>query len=213
MIRLALSASLIALAACAEAPEAPPPQTPDVPAQTADTLTIAPPPAEPAPPLPPVQRITDEFEVRLLEDGDVWLAGQPTEAGLRMAAAEGVTTVINLRPPGEASVEELGFDPEALAAELGITLVNVPVNGRDYPFTPERLAEMTAALDAADGKTLIHCRSGGRVGGIYAAYLSQKEGVDVDAVLDRLAPAYGFSETGRMSTREMANAFLTPSAP
>ena len=54
-----------------------------------------------------------------------WLAtaGQPSEAQLRAAAANGVTTVIDLRDP----MEPRPFDEPALMAELGINYVNVPI--------------------------------------------------------------------------------------
>lgn len=99
-------------------------------------------------------------------------AGQPTEAQLRAAAAEGFTTVINLVPPG--SVNELP-DEAGLIEELGLAYIHIPVDW-NRP-TDADFAAFVAALDRlAGGKLLIHCAANYRVTAFYGLYAQKRLG-------------------------------------
>src|SRR5262249_9865311 len=66
--------------------------------------------------------------------GPAYVAGQPTEAALREMAAQGVKTVINLRTQREMdNRQQVPYDEAAVAKELGITYVNIPLGGQDTP--------------------------------------------------------------------------------
>ena len=66
---------------------------------------------------------------------DLFITGQPTEAGLREMQKRGVTTVVNLRTPPELA--RIGFDEPALIQQLEMTYVYLPVRGdTTYPYSP-----------------------------------------------------------------------------
>lgn len=119
---------------------------------------------EPAPTAEPpggVEPVPEaEFQGGLHQDGVVWLAGQPSEAGLRWAAAQGARLVITLRTLEEIG-QEVGYDEEGVARELGLAFLHVPVSGPDK-IAEADAARITAALEAAGGPVLLHCRSGAR---------------------------------------------------
>jgi protein tyrosine phosphatase (PTP) superfamily phosphohydrolase (DUF442 family) len=76
---------------------------------------------------------------------DLFIAGQPTEKALRDLRAKGVTTIVNLRMPEEMA--KVGFDEAALAKELGIKYVYIPMRGTPAnPYGPKELDTFTAAM-------------------------------------------------------------------
>ena len=79
---------------------------------------------------------TGLFQAKFVSVGDdMFIGGQPTEKALRELRARGVTTVVNLRMPAEMA--RVGFDEAALAHELGMRYVNIPVSGTaDNPYRP-----------------------------------------------------------------------------
>jgi len=113
---------------------------------------------------------------------DLFIAGQPTERGLRELKAEGVTTVVNLRTPEE--MQRIGFDEPALARELGMKYVALPVRGNtEYPYSPATVTRFGDALRGANGKVLLHCTVAWRASHLWAAYLIRERGVSVDSAL------------------------------
>ena len=92
--------------------------------------------------------------------------GQPTEAQLQAAAAEGVQTVINLATinPRYSLVDEAGS-----VAELGMTYVHIPVEWE----SPQKadFAAFEAAMQVAEKeKTLVHCAANYRVTAFVSLY-------------------------------------------
>jgi len=125
----------------------------------------------------PVQ-ITDRPGVsNLYADGPVYVASQPSAEALRAFAEEGVELVVNFRTDGE--MDQLDFDEAKLVADAGMDYVHIPIGGANR-YTPEALAEFAEAMEAHDGKTLLHCRSGGRVTNFYVAYLVKHRGYDLN---------------------------------
>ncbi len=116
--------------------------------------------------------------------------GQPTIEDLKKMAEEGVTLVINLRTDGE--FEE--FNEQKAVTELGMRYLHIPVNGAKG--VDKSNAELLhRALNSATGKTLLHCASSNRVGGLLAAraYLYQ----DFSA-----ADAFSLGKKGGMKSTE-----------
>lgn len=114
---------------------------------------------------------------------DLFIAGQPTERGLREMKRLGVTTIISLRMPQE--MERMGFDEPKLIAELGMKYVPIPTRGGDgeQSYSPQTLRKFAEAMKAAEGKVLLHCTIARRASHIWAAYLIQEHGVaDADAL-------------------------------
>jgi uncharacterized protein (TIGR01244 family) len=113
---------------------------------------------------------------------DMFIAGQPTERALRELRAKGVTTIVNLRMPAEMSAS--GFDEAALAIDLGIRYVHIPMNGTaDNPYGPQQLDEFTTAMASADGKVLLHCAIAWRASHLWAAYLIRERNMSPAAVV------------------------------
>src|ERR1043165_4979417 len=98
---------------------------------------------------------TGLFQAKFVSVGDdMFIAGQPTEKALRDLRAKGVTTIVNLRMPNEMT--RVGFDEAALAKELGIKYVHIPMRGSpENPYGPKELDAFAAAMSSADGKVLL----------------------------------------------------------
>lgn len=91
-------------------------------------------------------------------------AGQPSEAQLQAASDNGVRTVVNLRPAGEFK----DYDEAALAADLGLRYVHIPVAGPE-DLTTENAEHLHRALAREDDRpVIVHCGSGNRVGALVA---------------------------------------------
>lgn len=110
------------------------------------------------------------FQAKFASVGDdMFIGGQPTEKALRDLRAKGVTTIVNLRMPEE--MKKVGFDEAALAKELGIRYLHIPMRGtKENPYGPKELDAFTAAMDSADGKVLLHCTVAWRASHLWAAY-------------------------------------------
>lgn len=111
--------------------------------------------------------------------GEVLNAAQPDEKALRALASQGVKTVINLRTPQEmAQVKRGGFDEEAVAKELGMAYISIPIQAA-ADFSPANLERVAQALEGAQGRVLLHCQSAMRSTPMLVAYLVKYQGVPV----------------------------------
>jgi uncharacterized protein (TIGR01244 family) len=126
---------------------------------------------------------TGLFQEKFVSVGDdMFIAGQPTQKALRELKAEGVTTVVNLRMPEEMA--RVGYDEAALAKELGLNYVYIPMRGTaENPYGPKQLDTFAAALASADGKVLLHCTVAWRASHLWAAYLIRERNVPVATAL------------------------------
>jgi uncharacterized protein (TIGR01244 family) len=164
---------------------------------------------------PVILDTTGLFQARFARVGaDVFIAGQPTERGLRELKAQGVTTVVNLRTPPEMT-RNVGFDEAKLVAELGMRYVYLPVRGdADYPYSPATLTKFAEAVSTANGKVLLHCTIAWRASHLWAAYLIKERGIPVDAALAN-ARAVNLMDDHRMgrSGRQPVEDFLDRALP
>lgn len=108
-------------------------------------------------------------------------AGQPTEDDLRAASEAGFRTVINLRTKGERG-ELVG--EEARVKDLGMRYVSIPIRGVEglTPGNARRLAD--ALRDPERLPAIVHCRSGNRVGALFALKAYYIDGKDADEALE-----------------------------
>ncbi len=105
-------------------------------------------------------------------------AGQPDEAALKVFAASGYTTVIDLR----TAAEDHGIDEPTVIEELGMEYVRLPIAELSaINFNNARILD--TLIDAAAGPVLIHCASGNRVGALLALRESLN-GADDEAALE-----------------------------
>lgn len=128
---------------------------------------------------------TGMFQDKFASVGDdMFIGGQPTEKALRELRANGVTTIVNLRMPEEMA--RVGFDEAALAKDLGIKYVHIPMRGSaDNPYGPKQLDAFAAVMASADGKVLLHCTIAWRASHLWAAYLIRERGVPVATALSQ----------------------------
>jgi protein tyrosine phosphatase (PTP) superfamily phosphohydrolase (DUF442 family) len=165
-------------------------------------------------PSPELLDTTGLFNSRFAKVGDdLFIAGQPTERGLRELKARGVTTIVNLRTPPEMA--RIGFDEAALAAQLGMAYVYLPVRGDTaMPYSPETVAKFAKVMESTtSGKVALHCTVAWRASHLWAAYLIKNRGIDVPTALAN-ARAINLMDDMRMSTgRQPVEEFLNQDLP
>lgn len=148
-----LAASLVAAALPARAAE--PPVPPSIAPETAVTPSLA------RQPLP-----------------RVYSAGQPEPGEWAAIAAQGVTTVVDLRPDAERP----GRDEAAEVRAAGLDYRQVPVAG-PQGLTPDAAHALWQAIEAAPGKVLVHCASGNRAGALLAIAAAREGGMAPEQAL------------------------------
>ena len=108
---------------------------------------------------------TGMFQAKFVSVGDdMFIGGQPTEKALRDLRAKGVTTVVNLRMPEEMA--QVGFDEAALAKELGMKYVHIPMRGTaDESVRAEGARHLRGGdgVGGWQGAPALHRSRGGRV--------------------------------------------------
>jgi uncharacterized protein (TIGR01244 family) len=136
-------------------------------------------------PNPVVLDTTGLFQEKFVSVGDdMFIAGQPTEKAIRELKAKGVTTIVNLRMPEEMA--QVGFDEAALAKELGIKYVHIPMRGTpENPYGPKQLDTFAETMASADGKVLLHCTVAWRASHLWAAYLIHDRNMPVATALSQ----------------------------
>jgi uncharacterized protein (TIGR01244 family) len=92
------------------------------------------------------------------------VSAQPSAEALVKLPASGVRTVINLRPASE--VPEL--DEKSVVEKAGMKYLSLPIAGA-AGLTRENVTAFDRLMaDAGEGKVLMHCASGNRVGAMMA---------------------------------------------
>lgn len=103
--------------------------------------------------------------------------GQPTDEQYKQAAEAGYKTVVNLRPTTEAGAANI----EATVKALGMSYIHIPIsNAAD--LTKENASLLAAALKA-DNNAIVHCKSGNRVGALFALKEHFVDGLSSDEAL------------------------------
>jgi protein tyrosine phosphatase (PTP) superfamily phosphohydrolase (DUF442 family) len=96
-------------------------------------------------------------------DDRLWRGGEPSDEGYRSLAANGVTTIVDLR--ASTSDAEL----EGVRA-LGFEVVHLPLEDGQAPG-PELVHDLMAVVEDSPGRVFLHCQAGvGRTGSVVAAY-------------------------------------------
>jgi sulfide:quinone oxidoreductase len=90
----------------------------------------------------------------------VYVSGQLFEHDIRLAAKQGVRSIMNNRPDGESMGQPLSADLAKTAEDLGMTFLHFPVDPRS--ITEQDVQEFAKACDELERPLLIFCRSGAR---------------------------------------------------
>lgn len=98
-------------------------------------------------------------DFRKLSDS-VLASPQLTLADVETARSDGVKTIINNRPEGEAADQTPGPLIEAAARKAGMGYVSIPI--RPGQFTEAQVQAMADTLSRAEGTVLAYCRTGTR---------------------------------------------------
>lgn len=130
--------------------------------------------------LSPLVSAQDRPDSIVSSHGEIWMAGQPTAEDLADWQSAGVTAVINLRPASE--MENVEFNESGVAAELGLTYINIPMPREAY--TPETISLISNALGNTNGQVVIHCTIGWRASHSYAAFLIENENMTPQDVIE-----------------------------
>lgn len=110
--------------------------------------------------------------------GGVFLASQPGKEDFKIAAENGIKTVLNLREP-----DELDFDESKLLNELGIEYHNIPFKSAKT-LTDKTFDESRKLLnDAKKRPMIVHCSSANRVAAIWLAHRVLDGGLPYDDAL------------------------------
>lgn len=98
-------------------------------------------------------------------DDHLWRGAAPTAEGYRALAAQGATTVVDLRA-------EDGIDDDlAVARGLGMNVVRIPMRDGQTP-TRDEVARFLEVVQSSPGKVFVHCGAGvGRTGTMVGSYV------------------------------------------
>ena len=108
----------------------------------------------------------------------LYTGGQPPAAAWNTIVAQGVRTVVNLRPDAEVGVR----DEAAEVRAAGMAYRQIPVAGA-ADITVENASRLWALLAATSGPKLVHCSSGNRVGALLAIGAATQGGMDTEAAI------------------------------
>jgi uncharacterized protein (TIGR01244 family) len=128
----------------------------------------------------------------------VTTTGQPSATALSAAAAAGYKTVIDLRAPNE----DRGLDEKATVEGLGMSYVNLPVDGAGG-VSYANASALDKLLAEAPKPVLLHCASSNRVGALLALR-AKAEGADSAAALE-LGVASGLGSLKAVVEKKLAD--------
>ena len=105
--------------------------------------------------------ITIGKELNAHRYADIYFSGQPSNAEWKNLKEQGFTNIINLRSPKEYNEK---LERKKIQAQ-GLHYSNIPFTGKSK-LTDKYIDQVTKAVmkHRKEGKTLVHCSSGNRVG-------------------------------------------------
>ncbi len=107
----------------------------------------------------------------------LFLAGQFCEEDIEKIKAESITRVITLRTEGE-----IDWDEKASIEAAGIEFIEIPFRSPES-LTDDVFDRVREVLADGDRRTLFHCGSANRVGGVWLPYRVLDQGVDLETAI------------------------------
>ena len=105
--------------------------------------------------------MSEYLRMRVLELApQVFVTGQVFQHDLKVIAEQGVRSIVNNRPDGEAADQPPSAHLASIAEELGITYVHVPVVSGS--ITPQNIEDFTQVCESLKRPILVFCRTGAR---------------------------------------------------
>jgi len=109
--------------------------------------------------------------------GNLFFSGQFSAEDLSQISGEGITRIITLRTDGEIDWDEKGEVQDA-----SIEFLQVPFQTPEA-LTDEVFTKVRNLLKSNSKKTLLHCASSNRVGGVWLPYRVLNESVDLETAI------------------------------
>ncbi|MBT6847239.1 MAG: methyltransferase domain-containing protein [Planctomycetaceae bacterium] len=107
--------------------------------------------------------------------GNLFLAGQPSEADFKILKQRKITRVITLRADSE-----IEWDEAAVAKAAGISYLKIPIAGLDA-MNDDTFDAVRKQLKLGEkAGTLLHCASANRVGAVWLVYRVLDQGVELE---------------------------------
>lgn len=111
----------------------------------------------------------------------VWVSGQIAPAQIDELKAQGIKTIVALRPDGEEQGQPSSAAVEAAARAAGLGFAHVPVAGSEIPQAA--VDAVARALARRENTVLLYCRSGHRATRTWAlAEASRSDGLEAEAI-------------------------------
>ena len=144
--------------------------------------------------------------------GNLIFSGQFSPSDIESMKSLGIQRVITLRNVGEVDFDEL-----KLVEEAGLEFFRVPF-ATEEALTDEVFSKVRDLLRDDSHKTLLHCGSANRVGGVWLTYRVLDQGADVSTALTeakKIGLKTAFIQRKAMDyiRRQKAAALLVPSEP
>lgn len=122
---------------------------------------------------------------KLFQYDNIFIGPQPQYNDFAAIKAAGFVKVINTRTPKE--MEALEFNQNYVLKKAGIEYDFIALGGEEFKYSPAKLQKFAQSLEAANGKVLLHCRSGHRVSQLWAAYLVKYKDKTPDEALSMVS--------------------------
>jgi protein tyrosine/serine phosphatase len=124
----------------------------------------------------------------------MWRSAQPSPGAVRMLAARGIKTILNLR--GKRDCGSYLLEQRA-ALRHGVTMIDMPFDSRSAP-SAERVVRAAEVFKAIEYPALMHCKSGAdRAGIVSALFLHLHDGRPIAQAKKQLALRYGHVKQAR----------------